>query len=283
MNRLILVTLILITIVSCSGSSYFDNVDFKNGDKLVFKYEDLRIEDNEFQKRHGHFYISDISTLNSIKGLLKEKTSRPSVNSGFSYTIILEGRDKSYFLGMYDVQKEILFSNSYYALKNEDLQKYSNKFIPFEIYKIKFLTVSSFKKGIELLQQNSFVVENIERMNEMGIARFNGVTAIKTTREAFPNIEQYKSLESIEKKIKKEFSSIDFDYKLVNFAVYDSVEIQIASNRSIKDLIPDGYTIAKPFNENIDLLPIDVYNIKNVDLKTLFESNNVKYELTNKE
>ncbi len=280
MNRLILITLILTTIASCGGSNYFDNVDFKNGDKLVFKYEDLRIEDNEFQKRYGHFYISDINTLNSIKGLLKDKASRPSENSGFSYTIMLEGRDKSYFLGMYDVQKEILFSNTYYTLRNEDLEKYSKEFIPIEIYEIKFLTVSSFKKGIELLHHNSFVVENFDRVNEMGIAGFNGVTAIKTTREAFPNIEQYKSLESVEKKIKKEFRSIDFEYKLVNISVYDSIEIQIASNRSIENLIPENYTIVKPFDEYVDLSPIDVYNIENVDLKTLFESNDIKYELT---
>ncbi len=282
MNRLILIAIILTTIVSCSENSYFDNVDFKNGDKLVFKYEDLRIDDNEFQKRYGHFYISDINTLNSIKGLLTENTSRPSENSGFSYTIMLEGRDKSYFLGMYDIQKEILFSNSYYTLKNEDLEKYSKKFIPLEINRIKFLTVSSFKKGIELLHKNDFVVENFDRMNEMGIAGFNGVTTIKTTRDAFPYIEQYKSLESIEKKIKNEFRSIDFDYKLVNITVYDSVEIQIASNRSIENLIPENYSIVKPFNENVDLSPIDVYNIENVDLKILFKSNDIKYELTYK-
>lgn len=259
----------------------FEKVDFNDGDKLVFKYMNADFispeEDHTFHKKYGHFYISDVDALNSLKGLVKEKTKRPTENSGFAYMITLVNKDKKSFLGMYDLQEEILFSNSYYTLRIEDVEKISDKFIQIEKYKIQFQTIPSLKKGVELLKQNSFEVEHYQKIIESGITEFNGMTTIKTTRETFPNIENFKS---IEKKIKADLSSIDFEYKLAGASTdRDSIEIQIASNYNLANLVPANYVVTKPYNETVELFAIDAFNIQNVDLKDLFGSNNIKYKL----
>ena len=186
-------------------------------------------------------------------------------------------KDKNYFLGMYDLQKEILFSNSYYILKIETIEKFSDRFISLEKYKIKFLTIPSLKKGVELLKKNNFEVEHYQKIIESGIAEFNGMTTLKTTRETFPNIE---NINSIEKKIKADLKSIKFEYKLAGFLTDgDSVEIQIASNQELASLIPDNYKIFKPYNEKVELFPIEAYNIENVDINELFKVNKIEYNL----
>ncbi len=210
MNRLLLIALIFSTLTACDSSSFFEKVEFNEGDKLVFKYMNADFiapeEDHEFHKKNGNFLISDIDALNSLKGIVKEKTNRPSENSGFAYMITLVSKNKSSFLGMYDLQKEVLFSNSYYTLRIEDIEKFSDKIIQIEKYKIQFHTIPSLKKGIELLKQNNFEVEYYQKIMESGIADFNGMTTIKTTRDAFPNIENFSS---IEKKIKADLKSIN--------------------------------------------------------------------------
>jgi len=281
MNRLLFIALLFSTLVSCDSSNLFEKVDFNDGDKLVFKYmnEDFITpeEDHEFHKKNGHFYISDVNALNSLKGLLKEKTNRPSENSGFAYMITLVSEDKSLFLGMYDLQKEILFSSSYYKLRIEDIEKFSDKFIPIEKYNIQFQTIPSLKKGVELLKQNNFEVEHYQKIIESGLAEFNGMTTIKTTRLEFHNIE---NVNSVEKKIKEDLKSINFEYKLAGFSTdMDSVEIQIASNQDLANSLPSNYVIFKPYNETVELFPIEAYNIENVDLKNLFRNNNIKYKL----
>ncbi len=281
MNRLILIVLLFSTLVSCDSSSLFEKVEFKEGDKLVFKYMNADFitpqEDHDFHKKNGHFYISDVNALNSLKELVKEKTNRPSENSGFAYMITLVSKDKSLFKGVYDLQKEILFSNSYYKLRIEDIEKFSDKFIPIEKYKIQFQTIPSLKKGVELLKQNNFEVEHYQKIIESGIAEFNGMTTIKTTIETFPNIED---VNSIEKKIKTDLKSIDFEYKLAGFSTDgDSVEIQIASNQELASLIPDNYKVFKRYNEQVELFPIEVYNIENVDINELFKANKIEYKL----
>ena len=281
MNRLLLIALLFSTLVSCDNSSLFEKVEFNDGDKLVFKYMNADFiapeEDHEFHKKNGHFYISDVNTLNSLKGLVKGKTNRPTKNSGFTYMITLVSKNKNTFLGMYDLQNEILFSNSYYTLRIKDFEKFSGKFIQIKKYKIQFQTIPSLKKGVELLKQNNFEVEHYQKIIESGIAEFNGITTIKTTRETFPNIENFKS---IEKKIKTDLSSIDFEYKLAGFSTDgDSVEIQIASNHDLGNSLPSNYVIFKPYNETVELFPIEAYNIENIKLKDLFKSNNIKYKL----
>lgn len=281
MNRLIFIGLLLSIIVSCDSNSLFEKFEFKEGDKLVFKYvnEDYIIpqEDHEFHQNNGHFYISDVDALNSLKGLVKTKANRPSEYSGLVYMITLVRRDKSIFLGIYDLQKEILFSNSYFTLSIEDIEKFSDKFIPIEKYKIQFLTIPSLKRGVELLKQTNFEVENYQKIIESGITDFNGMSTIKTTRDVFPNIE---NSNSIEKKIKADLKSIDFEYKLAGYSAgRDSVEIRIASNQDLADFIPANYVIFKPYNETVELFPIGVYNIEKVDIKELFKSNNIEYRL----
>ena len=282
MNRLILIALLFTTLVSCNtNNSLFEKVDFNDGDKLMFKYLNTDFitpeEDYAFHKKYGDFYISDINTLNSLKGLIKEETKRPSGNSGFVYMITLVGKGKNGFLGMYDLQKEVLFSDSYYTLRMEDLEKLSDKFIQIEKCKIQFQTIPSLKKGIQLLKQNNFEIEHYEKIVESGITEFNGMTTIKTTRETIPNIKNFKV---IEKKIN--LNSTNLEYKIVKASTDadgDSVEIQIASNMSLGKLIPDNYVISKPYNETVELFPIEAYNIENVDIEVLFEDNDVKYEL----
>ena len=281
MNRLLLIALLFSTLISCDSSSLFEEVEFNDGDKLVFKYinEDFIVPgaDPEFHKKNGHFYISDVNALNSLKELVKVKTSRPSKNSGFAYMITLVSKKENSFLGMYDLKNEILFSNSYYKLRIEDIEKFSNKFIQIKKYKIQFKTIPSLKNGIELLIQNNFEVEHYQKIIESGIAEFNGMTAIKITRETFTNIENFKS---IEKKIKTDLNSIDFEYKLTGFSVdRDSVEIQIASNYDLANILPVNYIIFKPYNETVELFPIEAFNIENIELKDLFERNNIEYKL----
>jgi len=281
MNRLLLIALLFSTLISCDSSSLFEEVEFNDGDKLVFKYinEDFIVPgaDPEFHKKNGHFYISDVNALNSLKGLIKAKTSRPSKNSGFAYMITLVSKNENSFLGMYDLKNEILFSNSYYKLRIEDIEKFSNKFIQIKKYKIQFKTIPSLKNGIELLIQNNFEVEHYQKIIESGIAEFNGMTAIKITRETFPNIENFKS---IEKKIKTDLNSIDFEYKLTGFSAdRDSVEIRIVSNHDLANILPVNYIIFKPYNETVELSPIEAFNIENIELKDLFESNNIEYKL----
>jgi len=178
---------------------------------------------------------------------------------------------------MYDLKKEVLFSDSYYTLRIEDLENLSDNFIQIEKCKIQFQTIPSLKKGIQLLKQNNFEIEYYEKIVESGIAEFNGMTTIKTTRETIPNIENFKA---IEKKLNTDLITTNFEYKIVEASTDgDSVEIQIASNVSLEKLIPDNYVISKPYNETVELFPIEVYNIENVDMKVLFEDNDIKYEL----
>jgi len=281
MNRLILIALLFTLLISCNHNSLFEKVDFNDGDKLMFKYLNSDFisseEDYAFHKKYGHFYISDINTLNSLKGLIKEETKRPSENSGFVYMITLVGKGKNGFLGMYDLQKEVLFSDSYYTLRIEDLEKLSANFTQIEKCKIQFQTIPNLKKGIQLLIQNDFEIEYYEKIVKSGILDFNGMTTIKTTREAIPNIENFKA---IKKKVNTDLISTDFEYKIVEASIDgDSVEIQIASNVSLEKLIPNNYVISKPYNETVELFPIEVYNIENVDMKVLFENNDIKYEL----
>lgn len=281
MKRLAFIALVIITMVSCKSSSFFEEVDFNEGDKLVFEYlnDDYIIPDNdhEFHKKHGHFYISDINTLNYFKELVKEKTRRPFENSGSAYMIKVIGKDKNYFLGMYDLKKEVMFSDSYYKVRVEDVEKLSDKFIAIEKYKISFKTFPSLKKGIELLKENNFDVLNYEQIKESGIAEYVGITRVRTTRKEFSNRQ---SIESIMHKIKSDFAKVDFKFDLLNiYANTDSIQFEIASNNCIKESIPEKYEIIKPFGETIDFLGIKAYNIDNVDLKALFEKNNIKYEL----
>jgi len=162
-------------------------------------------------------------------------------------------------------------------LKIETIEKFSDRFISLEKYKIKFLTIPSLKKGVELLKKNNFEVEHYQKIIESGIAEFNGMTTLKTTRETFPNIE---NINSIEKKIKADLKSIKFEYKLAGFLTDgDSVEIQIASNQELASLIPDNYKIFKPYNEKVELFPIEAYNIENVDINELFKVNKIEYNL----
>ncbi len=59
----------------------------------------------------------------------------------------------------------------------------------------------------------------------------------------------------------------------------DSVEIRIASNIDLANSVPANYVIFKPYNETVELFPIEAYNIENVDIKGLFKSNNIEYGL----
>jgi len=282
MFRLFLITLLFLILVSCENNSFFKKVDFNDGSyKLIFKYINSDYitseEDHNFYKKYGHFCISDVDALNSLKGLIKEKTKRPSQNSGFTYMISTVSKGENYLLGIYDLQNEVLFSKSYFKLRIEDIENLSNKFIKVEKLKIQFLTIPSLKKGIELLKESSFHIEHYNKIIESGILEFKGMTTLKTTREAISDIENIKS---IEKEIKADFGSINFEYRLVSLSAdRDSIKIQIASNVNMENSIADNYVIVKPYSETVEIIPIDVYNIENVDLKNLFGNNNIKYKL----
>lgn len=286
-SRLIgLIFIVLILAMALYLVSYFkkpfSGENFSKGQYILYCYSiphyisSGKEKSNRF--KFNSFFIDNADALEKIKNEVVQDMDieRTSSNDLYALTLLKEGKNVDG--GILDIENNvILYYNGKYKFNTQAFLKLEKYFNLLEAYKVNCVTYENTNKFVAFVKKSNGFMYDALGDGEYPTYGYNGVIKLFADTTVLSSNSYYgmKILAYIQKQIDRDYKGIA-DVKVSSYSYYgnDTVNISLLCKEDISDKLPDGYKIAQPYTNKIDV-PIYVYNLSKKQLIDFFDKSGI--------